>query len=259
MSSGEEDGFFYGSGGAEDDAGTPPPPPSPKGYANFGLLELGIFLAIWIVMILGFRYYSRAQRDARKRERKGWFGPNVEAALYEELLERGEENAEVLKKALFRRTMTDVRRLLKLQEDRDSIMALGRSGAISELVLADFKAAEKELELEIFDVQAEAETFRAGWSQEIIRDAARMLKVEDEMAEARRAKEREERRKEREAAEAARERAEAAAAAAAAEEERQALLAEFEASPSLLDEGHSPSSLGKMAAARKRLLTVSPQ
>lgn len=77
--------------------------------------------------------------------------------------------------------MTDVRRLIQLQEDRDSVMSLSRAGALAEEVLVDFKTAEKELELELYEVQAEAETFREGWGAEIIQDAARLSKIEDEL------------------------------------------------------------------------------
>lgn len=77
--------------------------------------------------------------------------------------------------------MTDVRRLVQLQEDRDSVMALSRAGALAEEMLIDFKTAERELELELYEVQAEAETFREGWGAEIIQDAARLSKIEDEL------------------------------------------------------------------------------
>jgi translocation protein SEC66 len=91
--------------------------------------------------------------------------------------------------------MTDVRRMMKLQEERDSVMSLSRSGALPEEMLVDFKAAEKELELELFEVQAEAETFKEGWSNEIVRDSARLLKIEEELLDIKRRKEQHERKK----------------------------------------------------------------
>jgi hypothetical protein len=127
---------------------------------------------------------------------KSWFAVNEEKLAYEEMLQRESDNEDGLRRALIRRCMTDVRRLIKLQEDRESIMTLSRSGAISEETLAEFKRAEKELELELFEVQAEAETFKEGWSQEIVQDAARLSRMEDDLLEKKRSKEREERRKE---------------------------------------------------------------
>lgn len=75
--------------------------------------------------------------------------------------------------------MTDVRRLRKLQEDRDTVMNLGKVGAISEDMLNDFKAAEKDMEFEFFELQAEAETFKKGWSQQIIKEAAQLVAIEE--------------------------------------------------------------------------------
>lgn len=143
-----------------------------------------------------------------------------------------------------RRAMTDVRHMLKLQEEHDSIMALSRAGAISEEMLLEFKRAEKEVELEMFEVQAEAETFKEGWSQEIVRDAARLCKIEDELMEVKRRKEKEERRKNgggeeeggagaagsrrpKEKTHAAAEDVPTAAAAVVGEEERKKILAEL--------------------------------
>lgn len=54
-----------------------------------------------------------------------------------------------------------------------------RSGAIEERVWQDFKAAETGMQKEIYAVQAEAETFREGWSENIIREAAELCRKED--------------------------------------------------------------------------------
>lgn len=170
------------------------------------------------------------------RQGHGWFGENEEKILYEQLLEKEPSNEEALKKALVRRCMTDVRRLMKLQEERDSVMSLSRSGAISEEMLSNFKLAEKELELELFEVQAEAETFKEGWSQEIVRDSVRLSKIEDELVEVKRRKEREERRKIEESERKERDSARAEKASLIEEEEKKKLLEE------LLEEDKTDSS-----------------
>lgn len=115
-------------------------------------------------------------------EKKEWFGINEEKEAYESALESGEQDEEVLKKLLMRRCMTDIRRVTTLQEDKDSVMSLSRTGAISEEMLASFKSAEKDLEMEIFEVQAEAETFKPGWGESILRDAVKLSRVEDQVA-----------------------------------------------------------------------------
>ncbi len=181
-----------GGGGNSSHTETPKPPVKPP---RFGLVELGIFIALWVAMIVAFKVYTRAS----SRKRKSWFGENEEKKQYELLLRQDPDNEEALKKALVKRAMTDVRRLMKLEEERESVTSLGRAGALSEEMMLAFKAAEKELQLEIFELQAEAETFKKDWGQEIIRDAVRLVKLEDELTEVKRRKEREDRLKVEEA------------------------------------------------------------
>ena len=45
----------------------------------------------------------------------------------------------------------------------------------------EFKEAESAMQIEIFDLQAEAETFKAGWGKEVLRDAAGLIKREREL------------------------------------------------------------------------------
>lgn len=143
--------------------------------------------------------------------------------------------------------MTDVRRLMKLQEDRDSVMSLSRTGALSEETLAAFRKAEKDLELELYEVQAEAETFKTGWSQEIVQDAVRLSRVEDEILEVKKRKEREEKKREEEALQKEKEKIRAERSEKLDEEEKKKLLEEL-----LEDERMSPSSITTKGTAKKR-------
>jgi hypothetical protein len=93
------------------------------------------------------------------------------------------EQLEQCRKALMRRAMTCVRRLWKLHADRDSVYALMRAGSIDEVVWQQFKAAENHLQMEIYDIQAESETFKDGWSQAILREAAELCRKEDQLTE----------------------------------------------------------------------------
>lgn len=77
--------------------------------------------------------------------------------------------------------MTDLRRAWKLQEEKEPVYKLMRSGAIGEGMWGEFKEAESAMQIEIFDLQAEAETFKAGWGKEILRDAAGLIKREREL------------------------------------------------------------------------------
>lgn len=102
------------------------------------------------------------------------------------------DNEEALRKALMKRAITDMRRLMELNEEKDSVYNLMRTGAISEQMWADFKTAENDLQLELFDVQAEAETFKKDWSQAVLKEAAMLLHKERELIEMKKAKEAEE-------------------------------------------------------------------
>lgn len=124
---------------------------------------------------------------------KGWFGKNPDKEAYEELLRTDPDNEEALRKALMRRAITDMRRLMELNEEKESVYNLMRTGAISESMWTDFKTAESDLQLELFDVQAEAETFKKDWSQNILKEAAMLLHKERELLEMKKAKEAEER------------------------------------------------------------------
>lgn len=135
------------------------------GYSCFWLL----------VFYLVFRYFHRKKRGD---EGDAYFGPHKERLAYLEAVKKGEEESN-LRKLLLRRGMTDVRRLWKLQSDRESVYSLMRSGAIEEKVWQDFKAAETGMQKEIYAMQAEAETFKEGWSDTVIREAADLCRKED--------------------------------------------------------------------------------
>lgn len=195
----------------------------PSKPPRFGGVELGIFVMLWVVMIIAFKLYTRS----RGRKRGGWFGENQEKVAYERLLADNPDNEDALKRALMRRCITDVRRLMSLQEERESIMSLSRAGALSEDMLLSFKEAEKELELELFEVQAEAETFKNGWGEDIVRDSVRLMKIEDEVMEVKRRKEKEDRKKAEEQERSAAEQAKAERMAKLEEVEKVKLLEEL--------------------------------
>lgn len=161
---------------------------------KFGAIEILLFGAFWIILVGSFSVLSRRQRKARadraKEERRRWLGPdldeNPEHQAYQNTLMSDPNNTDELKKALLRRAMSDVRRLMRLQSERESITQLNRAGIFGEEMMSAIKVADRELEMEILDVQAEAETFREGWSDEIIRDAVRLVRIEDELAETKR-------------------------------------------------------------------------
>src|ERR1700733_15640018 len=85
--------------------------------------------------------------------------------------------------------MTDIRRLWNIHEEKDSVYNLMRSGAISEEMWGEFKQSENELNLELYDLQAEAETFKEGWSESILKEAAELVKREEMIGKLKKARE----------------------------------------------------------------------
>ena len=123
------------------------------------------------------------------KKQKDWFGKHNEREAYEALLRSDPTNEESLRKALLRRAMTDIRRLWNIHEEKDSVYNLMRSGAISEEMWGEFKQSENELNLELYDLQAEAETFKEGWSESILKEAAELVKREEMIGKLKKARE----------------------------------------------------------------------
>lgn len=125
-----------------------------------------------------------------------WFGPHREREAYEALVAKFDQQStpgdskgtdepavseDALRKALLRRAMTDLRRSWQIRDEHDSMHKLMLSGSISEDMWAEFKEADTAMQLEWFDLQAEAETFRPGWGREIAKDAAGLIRRENEL------------------------------------------------------------------------------
>ena len=131
-------------------------------------------------MIIFKLAYNRYQRKKQQTKKK-WYPEHPEKAAYEELISNGEANEEVLRKALLRRAMTDVKRVWELQEEKEALHKLTRSGAIPESMWNSYKDAYHDMQLEIYDLQAEAETFKPGWSQSILKESAQLVQREREL------------------------------------------------------------------------------
>ena len=71
--------------------------------------------------------------------------------------------------------MTDVQRIIRLREDKPALQNLLQKGSIGDDLWNSLLAAEKELEAEIVEVVAEANTFVEGWGQIILQSASEMI------------------------------------------------------------------------------------
>jgi translocation protein SEC66 len=108
-----------------------------------------------------------------------FFQRHVERDIYVTLLGMDPPAPDaLLKAALIRRAVTDVHRILRIREDKPAIQQLLQKGLVGEDLWTSVLAAEKELEAEILEVQAEANTFSDGWGNWIFQSAGEMANSE---------------------------------------------------------------------------------
>ena len=106
-----------------------------------------------------------------------YFPSHPERNAYVTLLQQTNPPAQdaLLKAALIRRAMADVQRVLRIREDKPAMQNLLQKGSIGDDLWNSLLAAEKELEAEIMEVVAEANTYVEGWGQVIFPTANEML------------------------------------------------------------------------------------
>lgn len=80
-----------------------------------------------------------------------------------------------MKAALVRRAISDVQRILRIREDKPALQNLLQKGSIGDDLWNSLLAAEKELEAEIVEVHAEANSYVEGWGQVLFQTATEML------------------------------------------------------------------------------------
>jgi translocation protein SEC66 len=106
-----------------------------------------------------------------------YFPRHQERDTYVTLLQRTDPPASdaLLKAALVRRAIADVQRILRLREDKQALQNLLQKGSVGDDLWNSFVAAERELEAEIVEVHAEANSFVEGWGQVLFQTASEML------------------------------------------------------------------------------------
>jgi len=131
----------------------------------------------YIILLVGsLIIFSRVYRNRtakRIAQQEPWFPSHPERDVYISLLQQDPQPSDVLlKAALLRRAVTDVQRILTFREDKAALQTLLTKGSIGDDLWNAFLAAEKELEAEIVEVVAEANSFREGWGQFIFQSAS---------------------------------------------------------------------------------------
>lgn len=81
----------------------------------------------------------------------------------------------LLKAALIQRAITDVKRLQSTREGKQAAATLVQKGSLGDDLLTRLATAEKELQAELLEVVAEANSFKQGWGQYIFANASEMI------------------------------------------------------------------------------------
>ncbi|KAF8894530.1 Pre protein translocase subunit Sec66-domain-containing protein [Infundibulicybe gibba] len=133
----------------------------------------------YIIIVFGglfvFSYFYRKHTSSQTQE--PYFPTHAERNIYVTLLQKTDPPASdsILKSALVRRAMTDVHRVLRIREDKPALQNLLQKGSIGDDLWNSLLTAEKELEAEIMEVVAEANSFVEGWGQVIFPTANEMI------------------------------------------------------------------------------------
>lgn len=106
-----------------------------------------------------------------------YFPRHLERDIYVTLLNTSDPPTpdSLLKAALMRRAVIDITRILRVREDKPALQNLLQKGSIGDDLWNSLLAAEKELEAEIIEVVAEANSFVPGWGQIIFQTAGEMI------------------------------------------------------------------------------------
>ncbi|KAL6309236.1 Sec62/63 complex, subunit Sec66 [Sparassis latifolia] len=134
---------------------------------------------LYVVVVFGsllvFSSFYRHHNASKVSE--PYFPPHRERNIYVSLLRKTDPPASetLLKAALVRRAMTDVTRIIRIREDKPALQNLLQKGSIGDDLWNSLLAAEKEMEAEILEVAAEANTFVEGWGTVIFQTATEMM------------------------------------------------------------------------------------
>jgi len=134
---------------------------------------------LYIVIVFGslLVFSSFYRRRNANKVYESYFPRHRERDIYVSLLQKTDPPASetLLKAALVRRAMTDVTRIIRIREDKPAMQNLLQKGSIGDDLWNSLLAAEKELEAEILEVAAEANSFVEGWGTVIFQTATELM------------------------------------------------------------------------------------
>ncbi|KAL4883640.1 Pre protein translocase subunit Sec66-domain-containing protein [Aspergillus karnatakaensis] len=158
----------------------------------------------WVTLVVPFAYLSvligslatfsslYRKRKARKATSlEPWFPAHLQRDIYFSLLHLDPSSASskekekekkvpesVLKAALLRRAIEDIKRVLALRSQKQALSMLLQRGSVGDDLWQRFLRAEKEMEEEVRDVVSEANAYVPGWGQAIFQSANEMVNNE---------------------------------------------------------------------------------
>ncbi|TPX69089.1 hypothetical protein SpCBS45565_g02727 [Spizellomyces sp. 'palustris'] len=131
-----------------------------------------------------FIKWNRVKQKAADQDAQwdGYFPENTEKIIYNELAEMHspEDPAgyKLLTTSLMKRALTDVRRILKIREEKPPLQQMVRSGMMGEDLLEKLLRAEAELDAEVQEVMEDAELYKPGWSKTIFQEATQLVQIQ---------------------------------------------------------------------------------
>ncbi|KIL94577.1 hypothetical protein FAVG1_01508 [Fusarium avenaceum] len=146
----------------------------------------GLALPFAYVLVLGsalmtFSTIYRKRQAAESANLAPWFGPHLQRNVYLSLLhleddtEKGPKVPDsILRAALLRRAVEDIRRLIQIKSAKQACGSLLARGSVGDDLWQRFQRAEKEMEEELRDVVTEANALAPNWGQSIFHSAHEM-------------------------------------------------------------------------------------
>ncbi|KAI5466666.1 Sec62/63 complex, subunit Sec66 [Mariannaea sp. PMI_226] len=141
------------------------------------------YVAVLAGALMTFSTIYRKRKAAESANLAPWFGPHLQRNVYLSLLhlqpEDGDEKSEripdsVLRAALLRRAVEDIRRLIQIKNAKQACTSLLQRGSVGDDLWQRFQRAEKEMEAELRDVVTEANALAPNWGQSIFQSAHEM-------------------------------------------------------------------------------------
>ncbi|KAG9238539.1 Sec62/63 complex, subunit Sec66 [Amylocarpus encephaloides] len=146
----------------------------------WGLILPFAYLVVLVGSFITFSSMYRKRIAAKSANLAPWFPPHLQRNVYLSLLHldpsEGKEKSpavpeSVLRAALLRRAVEDIRRIIEIRSAKQACSTLLQRGSIGDDLWQRFLRAEKEMEEELRDVVMEANALVPDWGQTIFQSA----------------------------------------------------------------------------------------